>query len=384
VGAVARGAAFEQFWTLTKKKFYDPKLNGVDWEAARAKYRRFLPTIVGARDLAELLSEMAGELDASHTGGRFQASVPLAEQTSSLGLFYDERYLGPGVKVTEILVGGPFDAGDSELKAGDVIYEINGEAVPDEGGVRRLLRGRARQLLAITTEHPDGRRFTEKHVPAGLGKERELAAKRWIKRKRDYVTAKSCGHLGYVYVADMDAAAYRSAFSEIFGRFQKADGLVVDIRYNGGGNLHNQLLTLLSGKTYMTYTPLRGGPAQEEPRDRWTKPSAVIMNEVSYSDASVFPQAYHDLKLGPLVGDPVAGTGTFVWWVQSNIVPGLIYGLPQLPIRKLDGALIENADIAPDVPVRSNPTPWSKGEDPQLDAAMQALTPAEQGSCPAH
>ena len=374
----ARKSAFDQFWTLTRKKFYDPHLNGVDWDAARLKYERFLPSITDTRDLAELLSEMSGDLDASHTGGRVRIVAPLAERTASLGLIYDERYQGPGMKVAEILAEGPFDANGSELKAGDVIREIDGEAVPDEGGVRRVLRGRARQLVAITAEHPDGRRFTERHVAVTLEREQELAVKRWIKRKRDYVVAKSCGRLGYVYVADMDAKSYRQAFSEVFGRFQKADGLVVDIRYNGGGNLHNQLLTLLSGKAYMSYAPLRGGPSQDEPRDRWTKPSAVIMNAVSYSDASVFPQAYSDLKLGPLVGDPVAGTGTFVWWVDSNIIPGLTYGLPQVPIRKLDGALIENSDIVPDIPVASDPTAWEKGTDPQLDAAMQALLP---GGC---
>jgi tricorn protease len=214
-----------------------------------------------------------------------------------------------------------------------------------------------------------------------LTKEKELATKRWVRRKRDYVIAKSCGRLGYVYVAGMNAQSYRSAFSEIFGRFQRAEGLIVDIRFNGGGNLHNQLLTLLSGKTYMSFMPLRGGPSQEEPRDRWTRPSAVIMNAASYSDASIFPQAYHDLKLGPLIGDPVAGTGTSVWWVESNIIPGLTYGLPQMPYRRLDGSLIENAEIAPDIPVLSDPTAWEKGEDSQLDAAIQALTPAGKASC---
>ena len=379
--AEVRKAAFEQLWSLTQKKFYDPKLNGVDWDASRVKYERFLPSIRDARDLAELLSEMAGELSASHTGAYYQGTVPAAELTASLGLYYDERYRGPGMKVTEILGQGPLDTGDSELKPGDVISDIDGEPIPEAGGIRRLLRGRAGELVAITAEHPDGKRFTEKRVPIGLVKERELATRRWVKRKRDYVTEKSCGRLGYVYVGSMNAQSYRSAFSEIFGRFQRAEGLIVDIRFNGGGNLHNQLLTLLSGKTYLSYMPLRGGPSQEEPRDRWTKPSAVIMNAASYSDASIFPQAYHDLKLGPLVGDPVAGTGTQVWWVESSIIPGLTYGLPQLPYRRLDGSLIENAEIAPDIPVLSNPTPWAKGEDPQLAAAMQALTPAGRTSC---
>jgi tricorn protease len=373
----ARNAAFAQFWTLTKRKFFDPNLSGVDWEAARRKYERFLPSIVDARDLAELLSEMAGDLNASHTGARFGAVIPEGERTASLGLYYDERYPGPGMKVTEVIAEGPFDSADSALRPGDILRQIDGEEIPVAGGVRRMLRGRANQLVSIAAEHPDGRRFTEKHVPVTLEKELELARLQWVKRKRAAVVAKSCGRLGYVYLASMDAASYRWAFSEIFGRFPQAEGLIVDIRYNGGGNLHNHLLTLLSGRAYMVFTPPRGGPSQPEPRDRWTKPSAVVMNAASYSDASIFPRTYRDLKLGPLIGDPVAGTGTAVWWVDSNIIPGLVYGLPQLPARNLDGTLFENAEIAPDLAVASDPTAWERGEDPQLAAAVKALMPKD-------
>jgi len=205
-----------------------------------------------------------------------------------------------------------------------------------------------------------------------------LARTQWKKRKRDEVVAKSCGRLGYVYVDAMDARSYRELLSEIFGRFADADGLIVDIRYNSGGNLHNHLLTLLSGKAYLTGSPPRGGPPQIEPRDRWTKPSAVIMNSAGYSDASVFPHAYRDQKLGTLVGDPVAGTGTATWWADSKLIPGLIYGLPEVPLRELGGKRFENDPINPDIAAPSDATYWDRGEDPQLDAAIQALTPRDK------
>jgi tricorn protease len=147
---------------------------------------------------------------------------------------------------------------------------------------------------------------------------------------------------------------------------------VVDIRFNGGGDLHNNLLTLLSGKEYSRFTA-PNGPSQREPRDRWSGRSAVLMNGASYSDASVFPFAYRVLGLGQLVGTTVAGTGTYVWWVESNLIPGLIYGLPQLPLRGLDGTLLENHDIPPDVASPDDPKAWSEGTDPQLAAALTAL-----------
>ena len=381
-GAQARAAAFAQDWMLTKKKFYDPAFTGVDWDAARTKYERFLPTVADARDLAELLSEMSGELKASHTGGNFRARVPRDEQPASLGLYYDEGYAGPGMKVAEIIAGGPFDKASTSLKPGDILKQIDGEDIPLAGGVARALRGRAGELTALTIAHADGTSTTEKIVPVSPERETLLARKRWEKRKRELATAKSCGHVGYVYVEAMDAHSFRDVFSDIFGRFGDVDALVVDIRYNGGGNLHNHLLTLLSGTPYLNWTPPRGGPDQAEPRDRWTKPTAVIMNAASYSDASVFPHAYRDLKLGPLIGDSVAGTGTAVWWAESALIPGLVYGVPQLPLRQMNGKLFENDEVAPDISVPSDATAWDKGEDPQLDAAIKALMP-KGVDCPA-
>ena len=380
--AEARRAAFDQFWTLTARKFYDPAFKGVDWGAARQRYARFLPSLEGTRDLAELLSEMAGELGASHTGAYVRPPVPPAERVASLGLYYDERHPGPGMKVQAVIAGGPFDTGDSALRPGDVIDAVDGEPVPLAGGLRRILRDRLRQVVAVSAHHPDGTAFTEKVLTVDLGRERDLADRAWSERKRDAVAALSCGRLGYVHLAAMDAASYRGAASDIFGRFGAAQGLVVDIRDNGGGNLHNNLVTLLSGKAYMAVVPPRGGPTQDEPRDRWTKPSAVVMNAASYSDSSLFPLAYRDLHLGPLVGDPVAGTGTSVWWDQSLIVPGLTYGLPELPYHRLDGTPSENHAVEPDIRVPSDPEAWARGRDPQLEAAVQALLPPGGAPCP--
>ncbi len=133
----------------------------------------------------------------------------------------------------------------------------------------------------------------------------------------------------------------------------------------------------------MSAVPLRGGPVQDEPRDRWTKPSAVVMNAESYSDGSLFPLAYHDLGIGPLIGDPVAGTGTAVWWAESRLIPGLIYGVPQLPYRRVDGTLSENHEVEPTVPVPSDPGAWTQGRDPQLEAAVHALLPGTGRPCTA-
>ncbi|SEP44996.1 tricorn protease [Methylobacterium sp. ap11] len=378
--AARLAAGFDQYWRLTRAKFLDPGMHGVDWDAVRTRYARFLPALADARDLAELLSEMAGELDASHTRAFLSPSVPAGEETASLGLYYDETFAGPGMRVAAILPAGPFDTGDTRLAPGDVITAVDGEAVPDDGGPRRLLRGTRDRRIEVAFVKPDGTELRERRVPVSLERERDLAFERWRRRRRDAVAARSCGRLGYVHVRAMNAASYRSTFAEVFGRFGRAEGLVVDVRFNGGGNLHNQLLTMLSGRPYLTFAP-RTGPVQSDPRDRWSRPSAVLMNGASYSDASIFPQGYRDLGIGPLVGEPVAGTGTFVWWVPSPIVPRLTYGLPQVPLYRTDGTRLENTDVLPDLAVPADPAAWAEGRDPQLDAAVDRLLGGTGGAC---
>jgi len=382
--AAVRAAAFEQLWNLTRLKFYDPTFDGINWSAMRRLMEARLPALGDTADLAELLSEMSGALNASHTGSFVRATVPVQELVGSLGLYYDERYAGPGMKVADILAGGPFDTAGSQLRVGDTIMAIDGAPIPAQGGIRRAMRGRAGQTTAVTFLHQvtDGSpavRITESRVPFAQGQEQLLAQRRYMLRNRALVTERSCGQLGYVLLQAMDQSTYRAAFSDIFGRFTSAKGLVVDERFNGGGDLHNNLITLLSGRAYADFQPPRGGPVQLEPRDRWTRNSVVIMNGSSYSDGSVFPFAYQTLGLGKTVGEAVPGTGTAVWWVEPDLLPGLIYGIPQLPMRRLDGALLENQDITPDVAVPDNPQAWAEGRDPQLDAAIRVLQPTPCG-----
>ncbi len=375
--AAVRAAAFAQFWSLTKAKYYDPGFAGVDWEALRHTMEARLPALGDAQDLAELLSDMAGALNASHTGSYYRASVPLQQVSGALGAYYDERYPGPGMKLAEIIAAGPLDAADTALRPGDVILAVNGVDIPQQGGIRRALRGTIGAITAITFVHPDAPavRITEQRVPTTPAQEQLLALRRFVVRNRALVAARSCGRLGYVFLPAMDQANYRAVFSDVFGRFGQAEGLVVDERNNPGGDLHNNLVTLLSGQRYAAFAPPRGGQGLAEPRDRWTGRSVVVMNAASYSDGSVFPYAYRRLGLGQLVGETVAGTGTAVWWVESGLLPGLVYGLPQLPMRDADGALLENRDIKPDVAVPNDPQAWARGEDPQLLAAVHVLAP---------
>jgi C-terminal processing protease CtpA/Prc len=147
--------------------------------------------------------------------------------------------------------------------------------------------------------------------------------------------------------------------------------LIVDTRYNGGGNLHDELATFLSGKRYLQFLP-RGQSLGWEPREKWNKESVVLVNESNYSDAHVFPWVYQHLKIGKLVGMPVPGTGTAVWWeIQQD--PTLVFGIPQVGFQDEQGHFLERTQIEPDVKVSNNPEMVSEGEDQQLEKAVELL-----------
>jgi C-terminal processing protease CtpA/Prc len=168
----------------------------------------------------------------------------------------------------------------------------------------------------------------------------------------------------------MNDQSYRVVYEEALGRNNNKKALIVDTRFNGGGWLHDDLATFLSGKKYMTFMP-RGQNIGDEPQFKWRNTSIVVMNEGNYSDAHMFPYTYRALGIGKLLGMPVAGTGTAVWW--EGLQNGLVFGIPQVGMKGLDGKYLENQLLEPDIKVANEPGAMSKGRDQQLEAAVKEL-----------
>ena len=181
----------------------------------------------------------------------------------------------------------------------------------------------------------------------------------------------SGGRIGYVHVRGMNDQSYRDTFSEVLGRNSGKEALIVDTRFNGGGNLHDELATLLSGHEYLQFVP-RGRVVGEEPTNKWDKRSVVLIGESNYSDAHLFPWVYRDLGIGKLIGMPVTGTGTAVWWEHQQD-PTLIFGIPEVGFRDAAGGFMEKADIKPDIEVANDYQSVARGEDKQLEKAVEFL-----------
>jgi len=370
--AEERAALFEHAWRQTQKKFYVESLHGVDWPAMKAAYARFLPHVVDNRDFAELVSEMQGELNASHTGGRYRPTRPDADATASLGFFPDPAYGGEGVKVLEVLEKGPLTKAGTKVVPGTVITSIDGASIAAGANWYPMLNRKAGQPVRLGLLDPKaGKKWEETVKPVSAQEQGALLYDRWVKSRRAEVERLSGGRIGYAHIRGMNDGAYREIFEEIFGRAVDRDAIVLDTRWNGGGNLVEPLTVFLTGQVYYRAVP-RGRQIGVEPGNRWTKPSVVVMNEGNYSDAHCFPTAYKALGIGETVGMQVPGTCTSVWWERLQDKT-LTFGIPEVGYLDPSGDLTENKHLNADHTVDNDPALEATGRDEQLETAVEVL-----------
>lgn len=363
---------FDHAWRQVLKKFYVTDLHGVDWEFYKKEYAKFLPHISNNWEFSEMLSEMLGELNASHTGCRYSPDQRNKDATASLGAIYDENYKADGLRITSILAKGPLDKAESKAKKGVIIEKIDGEVVKAGSDYYMYLNRKANQNTLLSFYDPATKaRWDEVIKPVSLNDENELLYKRWVARRAAQVDSLSKGKVGYIHVRGMNDPSYRTVFEEALGKHANKESLIVDTRSNGGGWLHDDLVTFLGGKKYIDVVP-RGQHIGFEPQRKWTKSSVVLMGESNYSDAHMFPFAFDTKELGKTVGMPVPGTGTAVWW-EAQIDPSLVFGIPQVGMVGPDGKYLENTQLEPDVMVKNKYELLVKGRDEQLEKAVEML-----------
>ena len=365
--AEERAYIFEHAWKQVKEKFYVEDLHGADWDYYHTNYARFHPPINNYYDFQDLLSELLGELNGSHTGGRYRPGV--TRRLGHLGVLYDLSWKGDGLKIAEVLPGGVLNNADASIEAGDVILSIEGTPVKAGDDWRTLLYERAgkKTILQVKT---GGK--TRQLIVTPAASEADLMYRRWVRQREEMVEKLSGGKIGYVHVRGMNSPSFREVYSKALGRYRNCEALIVDTRHNGGGWLHDDLVTFLGGKEYCLFTP-RGQYIGHEPFNKWTRPSCVLVCEDNYSDACGFPYAYRALGLGKLIGAPVPGTMTAVWW-ETQINPQIIFGIPQVGNWGVkDGRYIENLQLEPDILVYNDPASVLAGRDLQLEAAVQEM-----------
>lgn len=353
------------------ERFYRTDMHGVDWDGLTKHYRRFLPHISNNYDFSEMLSELLGELNVSHTGSGYFAQGA-QEPTASLGLLYNLAASDEGLTVTEVIEKGPFDNAETAMSPGAVITAINGIAINPDTDWSVLLNGVAGKKTLVTFIPKGGKMPVDEVVlPIGQGRLNNLLYDRWVKSREAYVDSISGGRLGYVHLQSMSDASFRKVYSKVLGKFNNREGIVIDTRWNGGGRLHEDIEILFSGQKYMTQV-VRGVESCDMPSRRWNKPSIMVTSEANYSNAHGTPFVYQTRKLGKVVGAPVPGTMTSVNWqdLQDNT---MYFGIPVIGYRLEDGSYLENKQLEPDVLILNTPETVIKGKDLQLDVAVKTL-----------
>lgn len=368
--SLEREYIYDHMLRQVNDKFYDKNLHGVDWEAYGEHYREFLPYISNNDDFAILMSEILGELNASHTGSGHRAGGA-SLSTAELGAFFDPAYAGDGLRVAEVLPLGPLASKKANVKPGDIILSIDGRKILAGKDYYPMLEGKGGKKTLIEVQRADGKKESINIKPLDKWALSSHLYRRWVEHNQHVVDSLSNGKIGYVHIEGMDGGSFQTVYDQLLGRYRNCDAVIVDTRFNGGGWLHNDIALLLGGKEYVKFMP-RGHYIGSEPFSQWTKPSVMLVNESNYSDAHGTPFVYQTLGIGDVVGAPIPGTMTAVWW-ETQIDPSLYFGIPQVTSVDMHGNVLENHQLNPDVLIYNNPADELRGNDAQLAAAVRHL-----------
>ncbi|HEX5085970.1 MAG TPA: LpqB family beta-propeller domain-containing protein, partial [Blastocatellia bacterium] len=372
---------FHQAWSYLRDHFYDSNFHGVNWDTVRTVYE---PRIAGARtpdEMRRLINLMIGELNASHLGiGGPSSGASPVQPVGRLGLRFDRvEYETKGqLRITEVIALSPA-AISGKIKTGDYLIAIDDERIGANTSLDELLANKVgrRVALKIASSGAGGNGADAREVvvrPVSQGTEKGLLYRQWVNERRAYVEKISNGRLGYVHMPDMSANSLTQLYVDLDTDNPSREGVVVDVRNNNGGFVNAYAIDVFARRGYMTMT-VRGypsAPARSMLGQRaLERPTILVTNQHSLSDAEDFTEGYRALKLGKVVGEPTAG-----WILYTSNMPlidGTIVRLPSTRVDDVNGKMMELAPRPVDVPIKRSVGESYSGHDVQLDTAVAEL-----------
>jgi len=373
-----RQAAFTQFWRSYERGFYDANFHGRNWQQIRSRYEPLLDAVETNDEFASLLGMMIGELETSHaevTAGTRKDAVA-SPSTPHLGFTFDYTFPGPGIKVKDVPHGVPGWYGRTRIEPGEIVLAINGQDVSANEELYKIINDRQDRefefLVSTNTNKEDAR--TVKYKALTQDEWNQLSYQNRVERTRGYVEEKSGGKIGYLHIASMGAQNQtqfeREAYEYIVGK----DSMIIDVRFNNGGNIADTLVEWLQRKPHGWVRP-RDGVREPVPFHAWDRKLVVLQNEHSYSNAEIFPNAMRARGLAQLIGR--ATPGYVIWTDALSLVDGTKARMPMTGAYRLDGTPMENLGEQPDIEVALSPDDYLNDRDPQIDKAIEVLTTAD-------
>lgn len=385
-------AAFDMCWRTMRDNWYDHRLGNRDWNRVREKYRAMAET-PDLDTLTTVVQLMLGELNGSHLGfttgalGRLPArpGAPTTEEPSAdrnwrnvtvhPGVRFDLSFKGPGLKIRDVLPDGPADQKKSQLLPGEIVLSVNGTKVDATTDLTPVFTLPPGSELKLTVQDAAGKERPVTIRPTTFEATRTMLYKAWLRDNAAKVEQLSKGTLGYLHISAMDQPSFIKFQEELYNAGAGKDGLVIDVRENGGGSTADLLLTALTQPQHAIAVPRGGG--QGYPQDRtifatWNKPIIVLCNQNSFSNAEIFSHAVKTLKRGRVVGVPTAG-GV----ISTGAASIMDVGTLRLPFRGWylvnDGEDMELHGAEPHIIVWPQPGDAAKGKDAQIEAGVKAL-----------
>ncbi|MEN8208242.1 MAG: S41 family peptidase [Candidatus Fermentibacteria bacterium] len=360
---------FDEAWRLLRDNFYDPGMHEVDWDSIRVMYRERAVSSVINEDFNDVLRRMLGELSASHLGIYGPWDFDLTPAAGSIGIIPDCSWAGPGILVDSVIPFSPADLEGSRLSPGDIILTVHGMDVGPEDNLYRALLQRRNRITRLRVSR-SGDLFDVDIEPVSTRSVRTLLYDEWIEQNRRDVARLTGGRIGYLHIPSMSNRSVENFLIDLFAEGLGSDGMIIDVRNNGGGNTHDEIIRELGRPVYMFSTD-RHGNVTFEPLGVWQKPLVLLINERCYSDAEIFPGGWKELNLGPVVGETTYGA--VIGTSDVTLVDGTGFRIPGTGWFTLTGDNLENSGIEPDIHVPELPADAGQNIDRQLEAAAAAI-----------
>lgn len=373
IGAEQRWIFDHVIRTIDRVYYQPQRLQSGHWSEQIAEHRRFLPAIRDRIDFSELMSELLGELNTSHTFFRYMRSAT-QEESASLGVIYDPDHAGPGWKIAALLPRSPLAKADVGVRPGDLVTRIEGQVIAAGADPAQSLSNAAGKILTLMVQSPNKDARTVRITPVSNEEQTRLAYLRWADWRRRETERLSQGRLGYVHLASMEEEPFRELVDQILGSLVHKEGIVVDTRYNRGGWMHEPFMAFFSA-AFDFNLRANGTIYSSEPVFRAGRPWIMLANPSNYSNGSEITRLVQEHGLAKLVGEPVAGTGMgqhadpLPYWEYQ-------YGAAFDASMTADGRYWEGVTQHPDVLVPSDRSALSSGRDMQLEAAVSTLLEA--------
>ncbi|MSR75735.1 MAG: hypothetical protein EXS14_09745 [Planctomycetes bacterium] len=377
--AERNAALFDQAWRVMRDRWYDEKFGNSDWSVVRERYRACALRCQSADELSVLVNMMLGELNGSHLGFTFgesadEPTLAWTLSTGHLGTRFDPAWTGPGLKVRDVVSLSPAARKESLIGAGEIVLSIDSVELDPARDNSAAFTGRSDRDVQVRVKAVDGTERTVTLRPTSFGSVRARLYEDWISACRASVDKLSGGKVGYLHIEGMGAGNLLRFEEDLYRAGHGKDGLIIDVRENGGGSITDHLLTCLTQPHHAITVP-RGG-TQGYPQDRriyaaWNKPIAVLCNQNSFSNAEIFSHSIKTLGRGKVVGVPTAGgvisTG------GTALMDGAFIRLPSRGWFTLDGEDMELHGCEPDEIVWPKPGEMPAGKDRQLERAVEEL-----------